>query len=282
MSKPSVASFNIRSVADGKVKNKPDLVTVEEPMEIRIGYGAKNSRKQKSIAVTMRTPGNDFELAMGFLFSENIISDTKQIREIRYCKGEGKDPENKNIVRAELEPGTEIDFSKLERNFYATSSCGICGKASIETVRLNVLKASPPGKPVITAKTIRSLPDRLNRSQAVFEHTGGIHATALYDDKGNLQMLREDVGRHNAMDKVTGAALYKKLLPLNQSIALVSGRASFELVQKAIVSGIPVLAAVGAPSSLAVELALEFNMTLIGFLRNERFNIYSGAERINI
>lgn len=282
MVKPRVFSVNIDKVRGKNPDREPDLITIEEPLEIRIGYGPENDRSQKSIAVTMRTPGNDFELSLGFLFTENIIRSKEQVRKIQYCLGTEKQESEENIVRVELEPEVEIDFSKLERNFYATSSCGICGKASIETVKINALTKFISEKDQrIPVSTLYQLPMKLRKGQSVFEHTGGIHATGLFDQKGSLQFLKEDVGRHNAMDKVIGAALFENLVPLNNSIAVVSGRASFELVQKSIMGGIPLMASVGAPSSLAVELAEEFNMTLIGFMREDRLNIYTGKDRID-
>lgn len=261
-------------------KAELDLLAVEEPLEIRLGFGLENERKQKALAVTMRTPGQDFELAIGFLFTENIIQSYQQIHSIRYCTDLGKQAQQNNIVRVELQPEIELDWTKLQRNFYTNSSCGVCGKTSIESVSVHCEKILDTENPKITAKQIHQLPQKLRAAQKVFEHTGGIHATALFDENGNLQMLSEDVGRHNALDKLIGNALIKKQLPLKNSTILLSGRISFELVQKAVKAGVPILAAVGAPSSLAVELARNHNMTLLGFVRNERFNIYTGEKRI--
>lgn len=255
-----------------------DLVASEEPLEIRIGYGQLTARQQKKLSVTMRTPGHDFELALGFLFTEGIIHTFNQVESIKYCDDVGRQEEKENVVRVELKPDVEIDFQKLQRNFYTTSSCGVCGKSSIDAVAQQC--ASIPLQWTVTPQIIYQLPQSMGNNQHVFEHTGGLHASGLFGREGNLVLLREDVGRHNALDKVIGAMLVKNEIPLHNSIVLVSGRASFELVQKAAMAGIAVLAAVGAPSSLAVELAIDSGITLLGFVRDNRFNIYSGRERI--
>lgn len=233
----------------------------------------------------MRTPGHDFELAAGFLFTEGILRDADQIREIRWSHHESGNPRQLgNSVTVELNPGVEVDLDRLERHFYTTSSCGVCGKASIEAV---IQSAAAQGcampardTPVVEKAVIHCLPEALRRAQAVFERTGGLHAAALFSPDGTLELLREDVGRHNAVDKLIGAELLARHMPLSERLLFVSSRASFELVQKALMAGIPILAAVGAPSSLAVETALRLQMTLIGFVRDRRFNIYSGASRI--
>jgi FdhD protein len=257
---------------------KPDLLAVEEPLELRIGYGSFGDRQQKNLTVTMRTPGHDFELAVGFLFTEGIINHFNQVESIKYCEDGGKQEQKENIVRVELNSDVQLDFEKLQRHFYTTSSCGVCGKTSIDAVRVHCASFSDSFQ--VRSAIIHALPDKLRQSQQVFEHTGGLHASALFDEAGNLTLLREDVGRHNALDKLIGAMLFKKEVPLSNSIVFVSGRASFELVQKSAVAGISVLAAVGAPSSLAVELAKEVGMTLIGFVRDQRFNIYTGEHRV--
>ena len=249
-----------------------DLLAVEEPLEIRIG--------ERPISITMRTPGREFELAAGFLFTEGILSDRAQIQAIRYTHPNGNSRQAHNSVTVELQPDVEIDFTGLERHFYTTSSCGVCGKASIEAVEAKGCAVLPRNAPVISASVIHALPGTLRQSQAVFDRTGGLHASALFDDRGSLIDLREDVGRHNALDKLIGAQFLEGNTPLGDRIVLVSGRASFELIQKAAMAGIAVLAAVGAPSSLAVELAQRVQMTLLGFVRDERFNIYSGSWRI--
>ncbi len=228
----------------------------------------------------MRTPGHDFELAAGFLFSEGILRRPDEIERLRF---EPSDARDGNVVRVELRPGIKIDFQRLERHFYTSSSCGVCGKTSLEALRTTGVGSKPVfvgASPSVTAATIHQLPRSLREAQAVFDQTGGLHAAALFEPDGRLVALREDVGRHNAVDKVIGAQWLTGRTPLLDRILFVSGRASFELMQKAIVAGIPMLVAVGAPSSLAVALAEEFGATLVGFTRDQRFNIYAGAERI--
>ncbi len=226
----------------------------------------------------MRTPGNDFELAAGFLFTEGILNSKEQINSIKHC---GKFPNNQNTVRLDLNENTNIDFEKLQRNFYTTSSCGVCGKTSLEALFVSgAEKIVQKESPTISDEIIHDLPEKLKRNQTIFGETGGLHAAALFDISGNLQNLREDVGRHNAVDKLIGAEFLADNLPLSDKILFLSGRASFELVQKAVMAQIPFICAVGAPSSLAVKAAQEFNVTLLGFVRDERFNIYCGAQRI--
>ena len=282
MSKSSVLNTNIVKVNNIERFEAVDLVVVEEPFEIRIGFGNAENRQQKSISVTMRTPGHDFELALGFLLTEGIIESPTQIYKIEYCT-EANTLENKeNIVRVELHPDVVIDFSKLQRNFYTTSSCGVCGKESIEAIKVcRQFTASSP-QVVVSREVIVSLPNKLRAQQNVFEHTGGLHACALFGNEGNLKLLREDVGRHNALDKLIGAATVSSPQLLSTSILLLSGRASFELLQKAAMAQIQIVCAVGAPSSLAVQTAQEFGITLIGFLREDRFNIYSHPNRISL
>ena len=242
-----------------------DFVAVEEPLEIRVGG--------HSISVTMRTPGHDFELAAGFLVTEGLVRPA-DLGVIEYCPDS-----DSNIVDVKLIEGAPFDPESLRRNFYATSSCGICGTASIEQVRKHV----PPleGTLKINCKIFSTLPGRLREAQEVFEQTGGLHAAGLFDGEGTPAMVREDVGRHNAVDKVVGAMALREKLPLSDRLLMVSGRASFEIVQKAAVAGIPIVCAVSAPSSLAVDFAREVGLTLVGFLRGERYNIYAGAERVN-
>ena len=274
----SVAPVSIHRVDTGSVTNADDILVTEEPLEIRLGHGPLDDRKEFRLSVTMRTPGNDEELTLGFLLTEGIITDAAEVVRIVPCENV-KEEERGNVVRAELRPEVEVDAEKWQRNFYTTSSCGVCGKSSIEAVRTQSTR--PLGKaPLLDHALITALPDRMREAQTVFKHTGGIHAAALFNAKGELLLLREDVGRHNAVDKVVGAYLVQpkdEQRTTNNRILLVSGRAGFELVQKCIVAGIPAMAAVGAPSSLAVRLARESGLLLIGFLRGERFNIYSGS-----
>ena len=252
-----------------------DLLAVEEPLEIRL----QHTLDDKSISITMRTPGNDSELAAGFLFSEGILHNAAEIRAIRWSnKSNGNPRQLGNSVTVEL--NVDVDLDRLERHFYTTSSCGVCGKASIEAIEMQGCPVLPRNSPIVEAGVIHLLPDALRRAQPVFERTGGLHAAALFSPDGTLQLLREDVGRHNAVDKLIGAEVLAGHTPLSNQLVFVSSRASFELVQKALMAGIPILAAVGAPSSLAVETAQRFNLTLLGFVRDRRFNIYSGASRI--
>jgi len=274
---PPVTKTTIKKITANHITDTDDLLATEEPLEIRLAYGPHGKMVQKSISVTMRTPGNDFELATGFLYTEGIITSAADVAAVTYTKSE-----NENIVSVSLSEGVIPEMSKLERHFYTTSSCGVCGKASIEAVRIACNIPDLPDDLCFPSALIYQLPVLLRKHQEVFENTGGLHACALFDTNGTLLLSREDVGRHNALDKLIGAALNNNMLPLDKHILLLSGRASFELIQKAVMAGIKVVAAVGAPSSLAAEMAEEWGMTLIGFLRGERFNIYSGAERILI
>ncbi|MES2654882.1 MAG: formate dehydrogenase accessory sulfurtransferase FdhD [Bacteroidota bacterium] len=283
MTKPAVAPAQIVKVNNHEFLQTNDLLAVEEPLEIRIGYGLKTQREQRNISVTMRTPGHDFELALGFLFTEGIIESSQQIAQIRYCTELNTQENNENIVRVELHEDVVIDFSKLQRNFYTTSSCGVCGKASIDAIKTVCQNQNPASDFKVHESIILSLPDQLRAQQNVFEYTGGLHACALFDEKGAIKLLREDVGRHNALDKLIGAIVGQTNTEnlFTHSVLLLSGRASFELIQKAAMAGIPVICAVGAPSSLAVATAKEFGITLIGFLRDKRFNIYTNEQRIS-
>jgi len=263
---------------DGRPPRGRDLVTTEEPLEIRLISTQGDLGVERRIAVTMRTPGEDFDLAAGFLYSEGVIAAAKEIAEIRHCT-DPREPQRFNIVTVVLRPGVSFDARRLERNFFATSSCGVCGKASLETLRLEGQGPVAAG-PKVREQVIRALPGRLRAAQEVFARTGGIHAAGLFTAEGELGIVREDVGRHNALDKVVGALLQRGELPASDRVLLVSGRASFELVQKAVRAGIPVIAAVGAPSSLAVDTAAEFGATLLGFVGESGFNIYTGSERI--
>jgi FdhD protein len=253
-----------------------DYLATEEPMEIRLLTGGK----RQTVAVTMRTPGADFELAAGFLYGEGIVSSREEIKRISYCVDADVDVEQRyNIVNVELRGDREYDLRSLERHFYTTSACGVCGKASLEQLELRGCPVVGPG-PEVAAETIYSLPGKLRESQGLFEATGGLHAAALFDAEGNLLALREDVGRHNATDKLVGWALLEGRLPLSKNVVMVSGRSSFEILQKCLTAGVPIVCAVSAPSSLAVDVAREFGMTLVGFLRGGRFNVYAGFDRM--
>lgn len=252
---------------------KDDQLVAEEPLEIRLGYGSGQGRKKFPMAVTMRTPGDDEDLAVGFLFTEGILSGLSSVVAIRWL--------DEHIMLVELQPDVYVDEERLIRHFYTSSSCGVCGKASLDAVRTINVYFPELGKPKISPELLYSLPDKLISEQFTFNSTGGLHAAALFDTTGKLLLLKEDIGRHNAVDKVIGAAIRSGIpLPFRDKILLVSGRAGFELVQKAAMAGIPVMAAVGAPSGLSVALADSSNMTLIGFLRQKRFNIYSWPDRI--
>lgn len=261
-------------IRGGAVNERPDTLVAEEPLEIRL-----NGRP---IAITMRTPGDDFALAAGFLVSEGVLAAASDVRNIVYCAGAKDDGSNTyNVVDVQLAPGVPVPDITLERNVYTTSSCGLCGKASLDAVRTTArfpIADAPPLR--LTPALLSSLPDRLRAAQRVFDRTGGLHAAALFTEDGELLDVREDVGRHNAVDKLVGRALREGLLPLERAVLLVSGRASFELAQKAVMAGVPVLAAVSAPSSLAVDLAAETGLTLVGFLRGEDMNVYAGEHRI--
>ncbi len=264
----------IQRVSNKNISVENDTLAVEEPLEIRIG----SAREHRAVSITMRTPGNDFELAAGFLFTEGILTSKDQIKSIKHC---GKFPNNQNTVRIDLSENVEIDLEKLSRNFYTTSSCGVCGKSSLEALNIaGAKKIERKDFPNISAETIHELPKTLLENQTVFGETGGLHAAALFDISGNLLDIREDVGRHNAVDKLIGRQFLENALPSGENILFLSGRASFELIQKAVMANIPVICAVGAPSSLAVEAAKEFNITLLGFVRDGRFNIYCGENRI--
>jgi FdhD protein len=269
----NVARTRIVAVNDGVRSERPDTLATEEPMEIRVGGPGQEAGP---VAVTMRTPGGDFELAVGFLFTEGLIDGQDEVERVAYCEDVGPDEQRYNIVTVRLTRA--FDAGSVRRNFYATSSCGVCGKASIDDVqvRCGPVEAGPR----IEGSVIVGMPDALRKAQPVFDKTGGLHAAGLFDVEGLLLSLREDVGRHNAVDKVIGEQLLAGAVPLSRHVLQVSGRVSFEIVQKAAVAGIPVIAAVSAPSSLAVEAAEGFGMTVVGFVRDDRFNVYSHAERI--
>ncbi|MFF2510499.1 formate dehydrogenase accessory sulfurtransferase FdhD [Streptomyces sp. NPDC058086] len=264
-------------IRDGAVSTRPDTLVAEEPLEIRLNG--------KPLAITMRTPGDDFALAAGFLVSEGVFGRADEVQNIVYCAGATADGSNTyNVVDVRTAPGVVLPDITLERNVYTTSSCGLCGKASLDAVRTTARWAIDDGAdapPVrLEPALLAGLPDRLREAQRVFDRTGGLHAAALFTEDGEMLDVREDVGRHNAVDKLVGRALQRGDLPLSRTILLVSGRASFELAQKAVMAGIPVLAAVSAPSSLAVDLAVETGLTLVGFLRGPSMNVYAGEHRI--
>lgn len=278
----STRQVTIKKVQASTSASFTDMLSVEEPLEIRIGYGPENDRQQKNISVTMRTPGNDLELATGFLFTEGIITSYNDVTAV-FHTGMECSSQKQNIVQAELAEGFTPHLQQSDRNFYTTSSCGVCGKSSIQSIR-TVSAFHPLHKPALSidADMLYQLPGRLRAAQNNFSATGGIHACGLFNRSGDLLLLREDVGRHNALDKLIGAALMDHALPLNGHILLLSGRASFELIQKAAMAGIAMVAAIGAPSSLAVDLAREFDITLLGFLKENRFNIYHSGDQLII
>ena len=257
-----------------------DHVAVEEPLEIQIGAASAAGAAAKSISITMRTPGHDVDLALGFLYTEAIITSAGQVKTADFSGPADAETGLRNIVRVELEADVEIDLGRLQRHFYTTSSCGVCGKSSIDALRVTGCDSLTGKGATYPRQQILDLPDKLSQQQQLFSQTGGLHAAAIFDEQGEIICVREDVGRHNAVDKVVGALLLEGRLPATNLGLLVSGRASFELVQKALVAGLPTLVAVSAPSSLAVALANEYDMTLIGFLRGSRFNIYAGENRI--
>lgn len=275
-----VAHIEIVRVQGNQHQKVKDLLAVEEPLEIRLIFGPEDNRTEKSLSVTMRTPGNDEELALGFLLSEGIINERKDVVQIRHCETVKDEAERGNVLKVHLSPSLAFEMKALDRHFYTSSSCGVCGKASMESVFQSTCYPLPPDTPKISAELIHAMPDKLREAQAVFEHTGGLHAAGLFDAEGKLLFMREDVGRHNALDKLIGAALHENMLPLSGHLIQVSGRTSFELVQKTLMAGAPVLSAVGAPSSLAAKLASDSGMTLLGFVRNSRFNVYCGEDRL--
>ncbi len=277
----SVQNIEIEKVGRESSKSTPDLIVTEEPLEIRLGYGPEASREQMTLAVTMRTPSHDEELCLGFLFGEAIISSMDDVLSVKYCDDLGTVDNHENVMRVELSPNVTLDPEQFNRNFYATSSCGVCGKAAIETI--NVTCEPLQNDSFRIDQTIFfDLPQKLREAQEVFKYTGGLHASAIFDLEGNLLAHREDVGRHNALDKLIGSFLTSGPELLKSSILLLSGRISFELVQKAVRAGIPIIAAVGAPSSLAVDMARDFGVTLIGFLGEKKFNIYNAKQRVSI
>ena len=280
ISTTAYSTVSIQKVNQKNVVQQTDYLAIEAPLEIRLRFGKGCNRQQKSIAITMRTPSHDFELAVGFLYTEGILPNKSAIQKIQYLPSDCDLPNTENVVQVDIAPNILIDLNRLERHFYTSSSCGVCGKTSIEAIQVQNFPLLPHYTPQIPKAIIHQLPKILHNQQTVFNLTGGLHATALFNTKGHLILLREDVGRHNAMDKLIGVLCLQNQLPFQSGLVLVSGRLSFELVQKALMAGISVLVAVGAPSSLAVDLAVEHGMTLIGFVRNGRYNVYSGAWRL--
>ena len=268
----NVTDVRITAIHGGERSERPDTVATEEPMEIRVGGPGQEAR---AVAVTMRTPGGDYELAAGFLFTEGLIA-PGEVQRVAYCDDLGDEEQRYNIVTITLD--RPFDHERLHRNFYATSSCGICGKAALEDVEVRCAPVASGTE--VSASVLVSLPDALRAKQRVFDRTGGLHAAGLFTPAGQLITLREDVGRHNAVDKVIGDQLLAGRVPLADHVLQVSGRASFEIVQKAAVAGIPVVSAVSAPSSLAIEAAERFGMTLVGFVREGRCNVYAHPERV--
>ena len=271
-----------------------DLAT-EEPLEIRLRFGrtspgdpgvlpVQDLRLEKTVplALTMRTPGDDYDLAAGFLYSEGIVQAPADIVALSHCIDPEVDAEQQhNIVNVDLQAGITVDLRRLERHFFSSSACGVCGKAQLEQISLKG-QTRLEGGPRVRAEIIRQLPQRLRGAQGLFEQTGGLHAAGVFSPEGDLLQLREDVGRHNALDKLIGSAFLNAELPFDEHIVVVSGRASYELMQKCLAAGVRIVCAVSAPSSLAVDLAREFGITLVGFLRENRFNVYAGMERIDL
>jgi len=266
----------VEKVRATKQTTDQDLLVIEEPLEIRLGIDHNGKRSEKAVSITMRTPGQDYELAIGFLFNEGIIRGRDDLEQTVRTHA----VEDCNVVTVGLRKGLKVDMRRLRRHFYATSSCGVCGKASLQALQVQGCPVLRRNEPHIHRHTVHLLPEKLRAAQSVFERTGALHAAALFDAAGNLICVREDVGRHNAVDKLIGNQLMAGRTPLGDHLLMVSGRTSFEIIQKALMAGIAVVAAVSAPSSLAVDLANRFGMTLLGFVRGDTFNIYAGAQRI--
>ncbi|MBS7253632.1 formate dehydrogenase accessory sulfurtransferase FdhD [Flavobacterium branchiicola] len=278
----SIKEVPIRKITGCTSLSLFDTLSIEEPLEIKIQYGSKEQRIQKNISVTMRTPGNDPELAIGFLFTEGIISSYDVVKNVSHLAIECT-LKKKNSILVELIEDFVPHLMQADRNFYTTSSCGVCGKGSIEAIKtVSLFKSLARQNLNISSDILYQLPQKLKSAQSNFDATGGIHAAGLFSVEGDLKLLQEDVGRHNALDKLIGEALRTHLLPLNHHILLLSGRASFELIQKAAMAGIAVVVAIGAPSTLALELAIELNITLLGFLKEDRFNIYHSCDEVSI
>ena len=270
----NVAAARVTAVRSGRRSERADRLAAEEPMEIRAGGPGQ---EPVSVAVTMRTPGDDFELATGFLYTEGLVRSRDEVASVAYCELPSTEQQY-NVVTVRL--SRPFDPGSFQRNFYATSSCGVCGKASLDQVKVACAGVAPG--PVVARSVIASLPDSLRRAQRIFEQTGGLHASGLFDAEGNSVAIREDVGRHNAVDKLVGWAFLEGKLPLSERVLMVSGRVSFEIVQKAAMGGVPIVCAVSAPSSLAVQAADELGMTVVGFVRDGGFNVYTHPERLDL
>ena len=264
---------------EDRIREAYDELAVEEPLEIRVGRHDDRAAAPRPVSVTMRTPGNDFELAVGFLFTEGVVRGREDLASVGYARAHVRGP-SENVVDVILERGVPLDLARMERNFYTSSSCGVCGKATLEAVRLRGIPPPAAGRPRLPAGLLPRLPRRLREGQALFATTGGLHAAGRFDAEGRCLAVREDVGRHNAVDKLVGERVLAGRVPLEDEALVVSGRASFEIVQKAAVAGLAFVVAVGAPSSLAVDLATEFGMTLVGFTRDRGFNVYAGEDRV--
>ncbi len=271
----AVVHTRVKKVAAESVTDASDTLATEDPLEIRLVHGPSHNRRQQNVSVTMRTPGEDMELAAGFLFTEGVIREQHAIQEIILSEDN-----NGSIATVHLKPSIVAQLGNTQRNFAATAACGVCGKTDMADIHTGVSVNQSTFR--LAAGKLFGLPAILRNEQALFESTGGLHAAALFNRHMELLLLREDIGRHNAVDKLIGAALQQQLVPLNECVLLLSGRAGFELIQKAAMAGMPVIAAIGAPSSMAVKMAAEWNITLLGFLKDQRFNIYSGAERIDV
>ena len=272
------ARIRVGRMRNGRFATRGDSVAVEEPLEVRLEVPGAGGVREHPVSVTMRTPGDDFELAAGFLFTEGVVIDPGAMGDVRYCRD--VEPQEYNVVTASVRDPAAFDASSLTRNFYVTSSCGVCGKASLEAVEIMGCQPVAEGTLSLGEADLRALPDKLRSAQQVFDRTGGIHAAGLFDGDGHISVVREDVGRHNAVDKVIGTLVLSRKLPGSEHGIVVSGRSSFEILQKAAMAGFPMVVAVGAPSSLAVAFARRFKMTLAGFTNSEGYNVYAGAERI--
>ena len=280
----SQAKAKITTIENNYPSNRWDYLAIEEPLEINL---IDSEGEKKTVAVTMRTPGADFDLAVGFLYSEGVIKTKQDIKKISYCvtpetehsRVGSSTQQNQNIINVTLQQNITLNLPSLDRHFFTNSACGVCGKVSIANLKQRGY-VRLENEPIITPDIIYSLPEKLAKAQGIFTSTGGLHAAGLFDRQGELIKAREDVGRHNALDKLIGSALLAEEMPLNESLIMVSGRSSFEILQKCLAAKVPIVCAVSAPSSLAVTIAQEFGITLIGFLRGQRFNVYSGIERV--